>query len=318
MGGGLGAPPAHHEAKQKQPQTRLQLSVEAIKMFYSKLRPTDSLGVVIFDNTAEVVLKQTVKAGIEEAAFFMALNELKPRGGTTISKGFELSKDLLSEYIHENTKEQCENRMIMITDVCDNSLSGSNDFVQKASETNIHLSIIGVSSGFRSETCEKLKNIKGFNYFSAVNEEDLMKYIFHTFDFGFFPVAHDIELAISAKNLKSFQVYGSTDADQVSDYNNGFAGEATEFVISRMKSVFPSEISIKDGNVLTVGGLVLLKLKTVEQRTEFEGKITLNYKVPNGKTSTQKYPFSFKAPFNEQYMSEECLYEAIEGYAFTS
>lgn len=64
MGGGLGAPKAQNEAKQKQPQTRLELSVEAIKMFYSKLRPTDSLGVVIFDNTAEVVLKQTVKADI--------------------------------------------------------------------------------------------------------------------------------------------------------------------------------------------------------------------------------------------------------------
>ena len=248
----------------------------------------------------------------------MTLNELKPRGGTTISQGFELSKNLLSDYMHEHTKEQCENRMIMITDVCDNSLSGSNDFVQKASETNIHLSIVGVSSSFRSETCEKLKNIKGFNYFSAVNEEDLMKYIFHTFDFGFFPAAHDIELNIKANNLKSFQVYGSTDADQVSDYNDGFVGEASEFVISRMKSVFPSEISIKNGDVLTVGGLVLLKLKTIEQKTAFEGEITLNYKVIKGETITQKYPFTFNAPINEQYMSEECLYEAIEGYVFTS
>ena len=248
----------------------------------------------------------------------MTLNELKPRGGTTISKGFELSKSLLSDYMHEHTKEQCENRMIMITDVCDNSLSGSNDFVQKASETNIHLSIVGVSSSFRSETCEKLKNIKGFNYFSAVNEEDLMKYIFHTFDFGFFPVAHDIELSIKVNNLKSFQVYGSTEADQVSYYNDGFVGEASEFVISRMKSAFPSEISIKNGDVLTVGGLVLLKLKTIEQKTAFEGEITLNYKVIKGETITQKYPFTFNAPINEQYMSEECLYEAIEGYVFTS
>ena len=94
--------------------------------------------------------------------------------------------------------------MIMITDVGDNSIKGANDFVSKASESKIHLSIIGVSNSFRSETCECLKNVKGFNYFCAINEDDLMKYIFHTFDFGFFPVAHDISLEISAKNIKSF------------------------------------------------------------------------------------------------------------------
>jgi len=51
---------------------------------------------------------------------------------------------------------------------------------------------VGISSSFKSEVCETLKNAKGFNYFCAVNQEDIKKYVFETFDFGFFPAAHDI------------------------------------------------------------------------------------------------------------------------------
>ena len=57
----------------------------------------------------------------------------------------------------------------MITDVCDNSIAGENKFIDEASSASIHLTIIGVSSDFRSETCESLKNIKGFNYFCAIS-----------------------------------------------------------------------------------------------------------------------------------------------------
>lgn len=67
-----------------------------------------------------------------------------------------------------------------------------------------------------------------------------MKYIFHTFDFGFFPVAHDIELDIASDDIESFKVYGSTDSEDVPKYNKGFTEKQTKFVISRMKSVFPS------------------------------------------------------------------------------
>lgn len=49
-----------------------------------------------------------------------------------------------------------------------------------------------------------------------------MKYVFETFAFGFFPVAHDLQLTIESKNIKKFEVYGSTDADQVEKYNHGF------------------------------------------------------------------------------------------------
>jgi Mg-chelatase subunit ChlD len=53
MGGGLGG----HDYNNY--RSRLSLSVEAIKMFISKLRPTDSVGVITFNDEAEIILEPT-------------------------------------------------------------------------------------------------------------------------------------------------------------------------------------------------------------------------------------------------------------------
>jgi hypothetical protein len=67
----------------------------------------------------------------------------------------------------------------MLTDVCDNSIKGEKAFIELASqESNINLTIVGVSNDFQSHVCESLKDIRGFNYFCAVNQGDIKKYIF--------------------------------------------------------------------------------------------------------------------------------------------
>ena len=43
-------------------KSRLWLSVEAIKMFISKLRPTDSVGVITFNTQAQIILEPTYKS----------------------------------------------------------------------------------------------------------------------------------------------------------------------------------------------------------------------------------------------------------------
>lgn len=52
MGGGL-------TNGEKDWRSRLNLSIEAIKMFFSKLRPTDSFGLITFHNNAKVIIEQT-------------------------------------------------------------------------------------------------------------------------------------------------------------------------------------------------------------------------------------------------------------------
>lgn len=62
-----------------------------------------------------------------------------------------------------------EHRIIMLTDVQDNSVMNEKALIdQISSQDNINTTIIGVSSEFQSTTCEDLVEVKGFNYFCAV------------------------------------------------------------------------------------------------------------------------------------------------------
>lgn len=68
--------------------SRLELSKEAIKMFVSKLRPDDAFGLVVFDDKGETVVPCTKKSDIEVEAVFAMVDQIKTRGGTTLSSGF--------------------------------------------------------------------------------------------------------------------------------------------------------------------------------------------------------------------------------------
>jgi len=49
--------------------SRLKLSVEAIKMFISKLRLNDSVGLVTFTDSAQVVFEPTLKSKLDNNVY---------------------------------------------------------------------------------------------------------------------------------------------------------------------------------------------------------------------------------------------------------
>lgn len=49
----------------------------------------------------------------------------------------------------------------------DNSVSHSKKFVEEIESSEIHTTIIGISDAFKSDVCEELSEVKGFNYFCA-------------------------------------------------------------------------------------------------------------------------------------------------------
>ena len=147
------------------------------------------------------------------------------------------------------------------------------------------MTLIGISDSFRSETCEKLKNIKGFNYFCAVENEDLKKHLFENFDYTFFPTCYDIELTIESDSLigRTVQVYGTPDSDLVPMYNQHKKKE-NSLIITKMTTSFPSELSLENDTVLTYGGLILIKLGTNTLiDNHFRGVIKATYTTMSGK-----------------------------------
>lgn len=146
----------------------------------------------------------------------------------------------------------------MLTDVEDNSVALSKKFIASVEESNIHTTIIGVSDAFRSEVCEELIEVKGFNYFCATEIEDLNRYLFQNFDFTFFPSNYDIEIQLTSDNVRGVEVFGTPDAEKVPNYN---VHSTDTFTITKTKTSFPSELELgAEGNVKTYGGLILVKL----------------------------------------------------------
>jgi hypothetical protein len=69
-------------------KSRLSLSVEAIRMFLSKMRSSDSFGLIVFDTKADIVIEQTRIDKLDLDHTFKLLDKIKTRGGTTIRCGF--------------------------------------------------------------------------------------------------------------------------------------------------------------------------------------------------------------------------------------
>jgi hypothetical protein len=104
----------------------------------------------------------------------------------------------------------------------------------------------------------------------------------------------------------------------VPSYNAHFKEPLTTLTVSKVKSVFPSELEIHHDVVYTIGGLMLVKLKRKSEAGSFKGEIGLKYRTPRGEWHEQSYPIAYEFHPTEQFFSEECLRHAIEGYAFTS
>ena len=71
-------------------------------MFFSKLRPTDSFGLVVFENTATCLLPVQ---RVSEISFDILANVVKSihtRGGTTLMSGFKKAHSELNNFLANN------------------------------------------------------------------------------------------------------------------------------------------------------------------------------------------------------------------------
>lgn len=290
----------------KREGNRLELAKEAIIMFFSKLRPDDSFGLVTFNNQAKCLIPVQKKATIEMEAVTSIVRGISACGGTTLMTGLEMAHQNIQDYLVQNElvkSTKVENRMIMLTDVEDNSIYNARSFVEQVEASQIHTTIIGISDKFRSDVCECMNEVKGFNYFCATEIDDLKKYLFENFSFTFFPDIFDIQISVTNNNTRSIEVYGTVDSAKVPTYN---VNSEDHFIVTKSKTSFPSELEIgEDGQVKTYGGLILVKLNLRDKvQALFEGIVHLSYKNANGESVQEEYPVRYESPANEQYYSD--------------
>lgn len=169
-------------------------------MFFKKLNAEDVFSLVTFSNDAATLIPSTFVRDLDEAAVNAIIDQEFKMGGTVLKSGFvEAEKNFTNfEYGTPLAEVKHERRIIMLTDVNDNSFEKENEFITILSHSAIHCTIIGISDEFNSSTCEKLIKTKGFNYFCATEDSDLQKYLVDNFDYTFFPAAYKVSIELAS------------------------------------------------------------------------------------------------------------------------
>lgn len=125
--------------------------------------------------------------------------------------------------------------------------------------------------------------IRGFNYFCATENTDLQKYLVDNFDYTFFPLAYNIQIQLNTQNLLTFDIFGTPDSKEVHSYGNPAIKNKTNFVLTKMESAFPSDLTVdKDGFHVTQGGLILLRYQQKELTSSFKGELVMTYETLSG------------------------------------
>ena len=82
-------------------------------------------------------------------------------------------------------------------------------FCENISNEGIFVTILGISSNFRTDLAEMTAHIKGANYVVIKESKDINKYLVEDFEYLCFPDASDISLEITTPYIKIERIVGS-------------------------------------------------------------------------------------------------------------
>lgn len=69
-------------------------------MFFSKLRPNDSFGLIVFNTKGEILIPCQPKKDLVPDELFKIIDSIHQNGGTTLMSGFDEAKRNLLRYFN--------------------------------------------------------------------------------------------------------------------------------------------------------------------------------------------------------------------------
>lgn len=126
-------------------ENRLGLVKDALELLVEQLRPSDSVGIVVYGETAHVILEPT--SGADKETIMQAINALQPEGSTNAEAGIQLGYTLATQAFKLNQI----NRVILCSDgvanVGNTSAESIWDSVKNKASEGITLTTVGFGMG---------------------------------------------------------------------------------------------------------------------------------------------------------------------------
>ena len=201
---------------------KLPLAVQSMELLLSSLKPTDTVGIVVYAGAAGTVLEPTpVK---DKQKILSALRDLRSGGSTAGAEGIERAYQLAEA----NFRKGGVNRILLATDGDFNvGIAGTNElkgFVERKREKGIFLSVLGFGQGnYRDELAQALaQNGNGVAaYIDTLGEAQ--KVLVQEAGASLFTIAKDVKLQVefNPATVAEYRLVGyETRALKREDFNN--------------------------------------------------------------------------------------------------
>jgi Ca-activated chloride channel family protein len=144
-------------------ENRLGLVKQALRLLVDELRPSDTVGIVIYGSTAEVILEPTSAENRQE--ILSGIDRLQPEGSTNAEDGLRLAYDMATKAYRPDGI----NRVILLSDGVANVGNTGPDsilaVIRDQVKQGIYLSTVGVGMGnYNDVLMEQLADDGNGNY----------------------------------------------------------------------------------------------------------------------------------------------------------
>jgi Ca-activated chloride channel homolog len=265
---------------------KLPLAQRSMALLLDTLKPTDTVGIVVYAGRAGLVLAPTPVR--EKDTILRALNSLQAGGSTAGAEGIELAYELAEKHFRRGGV----NRILLATDGDFNVGITDQDelkgFVEREREKGVYLSVLGFGEGnYRDEMAQTLaQNGNGVAaYIDTLNEA--RKVLVQESTASLFTIAKDVKLQIefNPATVAEYRLVGyETRALNREDFNNDKvdAGDVgSGHTVTAIYEITPvgSKANMIDasryaGNEKTSG--------EPQGKANEYGYLRIRYKLPNG------------------------------------
>ncbi len=239
-------------------ENKLPLVKKSLELLLKRLKPTDTIAIVVYAGAAGVALKPTkVK---RKSTILTALNRLSAGGSTAGGEGLALAYQLANE----NFSENAVNRIILATDGDFNVGQSSNEELQQMVERNrnlgIYLSVLGFGNfNYQDDMMQAIAQ-HGNGIAAYIDTlQEAKKVMVDQATSQLFPIANDVKIQIefNPSAVAEYRLLGyETRILAREDFNNDKvdAGEiGAGHTVSALYEITPTNTAIRSVDPLRYG-----------------------------------------------------------------
>jgi len=186
--------------------SRINMAKKSLIQLIQNLNEEDNITISKFNENSTPIFQYQKVSQLKKTDYISEIEKLNASGGTDILKAFNGAYNLMNG---ENKNKNKIRRIIIITDMEDNVNQDLTKFCENISNEGIFVTILGISSNFRTDLAEMTAHIKGANYVVIKESKDINKYLVEDFEYLCFQNASDISLEITSPYLKIERIIGS-------------------------------------------------------------------------------------------------------------